>query len=151
MTGAGHWTFFSPFFVWTMDITKGTGLLQFTPFLKSLWAPLHVPWIKPNQQPSLRQPHTFSLTSEIREKIRKEKDRKLMGWDRKCLIGKEKAAHRSKSKHALLSMGRQVLPSPGQKRSITWEDKRCDSKCTPHFFILRLTLYPEHSIEHPFG
>lgn len=87
--------FFFPFLVWTMEVTKGAGLLQFIPFLKPLWAPLHVPWFNPNQQPCPRQPHIYSTTSQIREKIRKEKDRKLMSWDKKCLIGKEKAAHRS--------------------------------------------------------
>lgn len=78
-----------------------------------------VSWFKPSQQPIPTQPLAHSPTIRIREKIGKIKDRKLMGSVKGTLIGKAKAAHRSKSKQgikSLLPTCRQVFSHPPDSR-----------------------------------
>lgn len=99
------------------------------------------------------QPLTHSHTSEIRERIRRVKARKLLGWDKDSLIRESKScAHQqSKTRNEFSAAHGQagVQPSPGEQGPITcngeWEDKHHCSKCPP-FFLLPPNLYSQNDV-----
>lgn len=80
-----------------------------------------------------------SPTSRIRERIRKIKARKPVGWDRDNLVRKAKANHTSKVKpriNSLFPIGSQVFSHLQESTApshmmVTWENKHHHSKCPP--------------------
>lgn len=92
----------------------------------------------------------LTLPSCREKRIRKLKMSKLMGWDRKSLIGKPKAMCASKAKqrnHSPLPMGRQVLSHPLESRAPSHpgviRGKKMPALSIPHS-LLASALYAEH-------
>lgn len=89
------------------------------------------------------RPHTATLSLlhhwHVRERIRRVKARKFVGWDKDSLIWKAKPMHPGWAKqgiHSVLPIGRQVFSHLQQSRvpshmTVTWENKCHHSKHPP--------------------